>query len=47
MGNSVAMIEKHYGTLIGGTHAGTAGPLDALEANLEQRAKAEAEGQSL
>ncbi len=41
MGTSVAMIERHYGTLIGGAHAGIAGRLDALEANLEQQAKAE------
>jgi integrase len=32
MGNSVAMIERHYGTLIGGAHAGIAGRLDALDA---------------
>jgi integrase len=37
MGTSVAMIERHYGTLIGGAHAGIAGRLDALEAQLEQR----------
>jgi integrase len=35
MGTSVAMIERHYGTLIGGAHAGIAGRLDALEAELE------------
>jgi hypothetical protein len=29
MGTSVAMIERHYGTLIGGAHAGMAGRLDA------------------
>jgi len=34
MGTSVAMIERHYGTLIGGAHAGIAGRLDALEAEL-------------
>lgn len=34
-GTSVAMIERHYGTLIGGAHAGIAGRLDALEAQLE------------
>jgi integrase len=38
MGTSVAMIERHYGTLIGGAHAGIAGRLDALEAELEQAA---------
>jgi integrase len=36
MGTSVRMIEKHYGALIGGAHAGIAGRLDALEAQLEQ-----------
>jgi integrase len=40
MGTSVAMIERHYGTLIGGAHAGIAGRLDALEAELEQAAEA-------
>jgi hypothetical protein len=29
MGTTVAMIERHYGTLIGGAHAGIAGRLDA------------------
>jgi integrase len=32
MGTSVAMIERHYGTLIGGAHAGIAGRLDAFDA---------------
>jgi integrase len=41
MGTSVAMIERHYGTLIGGAHAGIAGRLDALEAELEQQADAQ------
>ena len=36
MGTSVAMIERHYGTLIGGAHAGIVGRLDALEAQAEQ-----------
>jgi integrase len=36
MGTSVEMIERHYGTLIGGAHAGIAGRLDALEAELEK-----------
>jgi hypothetical protein len=31
MGSSVAMIERHYGTLIGGAHAAIASRLDALE----------------
>jgi integrase len=35
MGTSVAMIERHYGTLIGGAHAGIAGRLDAHEAAME------------
>ena len=37
------MIERHYGTLIGGAHAGIAGRLDALEAELEQATAADAE----
>lgn len=36
MGTSVAMIERHYGTLIGGAHAGIVGRLNAIEAELEQ-----------
>jgi integrase len=40
MGTSVAMVERHYGTLIGGAHAGIAGRLDALEATLEQTVEA-------
>lgn len=43
MGTSVAMIERSYGTLLGGAHAGIAGRLDALEAAME---KAAAEAQS-
>jgi hypothetical protein len=42
MGTSVAMIERQYGALLDGAHAGIAGRLDALEAELEQQA-AEAE----
>ena len=34
MGTSVRMIEKHYGTLVDGAHAGITDRLDALEANL-------------
>jgi integrase len=34
MGTSVSMIERHYGTLIGGAHAGIAGRLNALEVEL-------------
>jgi integrase len=40
MGTSVAMIERHYGTLIGGAHAGITGRLDALETELERAAEA-------
>jgi hypothetical protein len=36
MGTSVAMIERHYGALLDGAHAGIAGRLDSLEAELEQ-----------
>ena len=36
MGTSGAMVERHYGALIGGAHAGIAGRLDALEAELER-----------
>jgi len=42
MGNSVRMIEKHYGALLDGAQAGLAGRLDAIEATLEQAAEAEA-----
>lgn len=35
MGTSVLMIERHYGCLLDGAHAGIAGRLDALEAELE------------
>lgn len=42
MGTSVAMIERHYGTLIGGAHAGIAGRLNAIEAELERAAEDEA-----
>ena len=43
MGTSVAMIERHYGTLIGGAHAGLVGRLDAIEALLVQAADVEAQ----
>ena len=36
MGTSVRMIERHYGALLDGAHAGITGRLDALEAQLEQ-----------
>jgi hypothetical protein len=42
MGTSVAMIDRHYGTLIGGAHAGIVGRPDALEAGFEQAAEDEA-----
>jgi integrase len=42
MGTSVRMIEKHYGTLLEGAHAGIASRLAVLEAELEQAEKAEA-----
>jgi integrase len=38
MGTSVLMIERHYGALLDGAHAGIAGRLDALEAELEKGA---------
>jgi hypothetical protein len=43
MGTSVAMIERHYGTLLDGAHAGIAGLLNALEAELEQASREAAE----
>jgi hypothetical protein len=36
MGTSAAMIERQYGALLDGAHAGIAGCLDAHEAKLEQ-----------
>ena len=33
------MIERHYGALLDGAHAGIAGRLDALEAELERGAE--------
>jgi hypothetical protein len=38
MGTSVAMIERHYGTLIAGAHVGIASRLNAHEAAQEQQA---------
>jgi hypothetical protein len=35
MGTSGAMIERSYGTLIGGAHAGIADRLDRLDAELD------------
>jgi len=43
MGTSVRMIEKHYGALIDGAHAGITSRLDALEAELEQATAADAQ----
>jgi hypothetical protein len=39
MGTSVLMIERHYGALLDGAHAGIAGRLDALEAELAEAAR--------
>ena len=36
------MIERHYGALLDGAHAGIAARLDALEAKMEKAAEAEA-----
>jgi hypothetical protein len=38
----VRVIEKHYGTLLEGAHAGIATRLAALEAELEQAVEAQA-----
>lgn len=38
MGTSVAMIERHYGTLIGGAHGRDRGRLDALETQFAEQA---------
>jgi hypothetical protein len=43
MGTSVRMIERHYGALLDGAHAGIAGRLDTFEVELEQAAAADAE----
>ena len=42
MGTSVRMIERHYGALLDGAHAGISGRLDAVELALEQAAAATA-----
>ena len=44
MGTSVLMIERHYGALLDGAHAGIAGRLDAMEAELAQVAETEGGG---
>lgn len=43
MGTSVRMIERHYGALIDGAHAGITSRLDALEGVLEAELEANAE----
>jgi hypothetical protein len=43
MGTSVRMLERHYGTLISGAHAGIVSRLDAFEAEMEQATAADAE----
>jgi hypothetical protein len=43
MRTSVTMIERHYGALLDGAHAGIAGRLAAVEADLEQQAQVDAE----
>ena len=45
MGTLVRMIERHYGALLDGAHAGIAGRLDALEAELEKAAEEAAEAE--
>jgi integrase len=48
MGTSVRMIEKHYGALLDGAHAGIASRLNAIEAALEAaQAEHHEEGESL
>jgi integrase len=43
MGTSVRMIERHYGALLDGAHAGITGRLDAVELALEKTSSATAE----
>jgi integrase len=43
MGTSVRMIERHYGALIDGAHAGITSRLDALEDALDAESDADAE----
>jgi integrase len=45
MGTSVRMIERHYGALLDGAHAGITSRLDALEAELEKAIDDAEEGQ--
>ena len=42
MGTSVRMIEKHYGALLDGAHAGLVGRLDANEASSSRPTRSEA-----
>jgi hypothetical protein len=42
-GTSVRMVERCYGCLLDGAGAGIAGQLDALDAERDERAEAEAE----
>lgn len=44
MGTSVRVIEKHYGALLDGAHAGLVGRLDAIEAELSAQTE-QGEGQ--
>ena len=44
MGTSVAMIERHYGALLDGAHAGIAGRLNALETTLESAVREDSNG---
>ena len=41
MGTSVRMIERHYGALVDGAHAGITSRLDALEAALDEAPEVE------
>jgi hypothetical protein len=43
MGTSVRMIERHYGALLDGAHAGIASRLDAFDATAANAAEAEAQ----
>jgi integrase len=45
MGTSTRMIEKHYGALLDGAHAGLVGRLDAIEAELSAQAEQREEGE--
>ena len=41
MGTSIAMVERSYGRLLGGAHAGIVGRLDALDAQAERAVEEE------